>query len=203
MRVIFCPDIFHTQGAAMYAFHSYAAFVARAVLELGWNHQVVAQLPAASLPPFGFGYSADKLFTNRSLHALATAAGFTWRAHSEDCSFPQCDSRIGDRLYVHRGQVVGRNESLKLLAPFQRLGARPLQTFLDGIFLYLRQETLARHERGDGVALTAAGRTLRVVLCICGSRSIYLESTPSLILLITHSLYFMQLHTHTFIPTLP
>ena len=35
------------------------------------------------------------------------------------------------------------------------------------------------------------------------NRFLYPGTTPSLILLITHSLYFMQLHTHTFILTLP
>ena len=66
-RVIFCADIFHTQGASMYTFRSYLSIVVRAV-------KVLAPIPVSAVIPvgstrgaWGFGFDLGAGFSNESL----------------------------------------------------------------------------------------------------------------------------------------
>jgi hypothetical protein len=88
LGVVLCADIFHTQGASLYAFASFLAIAIRATRELGVPVEV--QLPeAAPAGPHGFGYGLDALYTAASLRSLASVGGFTWRRQAlpHICSF--------------------------------------------------------------------------------------------------------------------
>ena len=103
-RLLLCADLMHTQGTAMYVFLSYLAIALRLVQELPCT-DVAVQLPDPNTrPPFGFGMGIESLFTGSSLGQVAARAGFRWLSYDRlQCSWAYADTRIAERLHVHRG----------------------------------------------------------------------------------------------------
>ena len=149
-ELIICADLFHTLGAATYAFRSFVAIAARAASEL--DAVVTVQMPPPSNPPFGFGADFASVFTEQSLRAVADALKFTWQPWDwRACSFGVTDARIADRLLVHRGVSLNRSnlsaliEREALLPSIRKQRADQvvndtLAEYLQGIWSYLRGE---------------------------------------------------------------
>ena len=111
--VLFCADIFHTQGASIYAFRSYLSLLARAAKVLA-PIPVTAMIPEGSIADggHGFGFDLAAPFSADSLVRFAAAAGFVWQTSLQpsgsSCSYYDSDVRVGDALHLHRGLAVNR-----------------------------------------------------------------------------------------------
>ena len=163
--VLLCADLFHTQGAAMYAFRSLLALATRAARELS-PVQVLVQVPEPSTPPFGFGYRLDELFTSASLDELSHSAGFQWYESDEPhdtCSWTCCDSRIGHGLHIHRQEATAlwnisthQPRASELLPSFNPRPSRirdPLSRFVNDTLAYVRAEVAAARDRPLAISL--------------------------------------------------
>ena len=112
--VLFCADIFHTQGASIYAFRSYLSLLARAAKVLA-PIPVTAMIPEGSIADggHGFGFDLAAPFSADSLVRFAAAAGFVWQTSLQpsgsSCSYYDSDVRVGDALHLHRGLPVNRS----------------------------------------------------------------------------------------------
>ena len=138
--VLFCADIFHTQGASIYAFRSYLSLVARAAKVLA-PIPVIALIPEGSIADggHGFGFDLAAPFSAESIVKFAGAAGFVWQpsfgTSDSTCSYYDSDVRVGDALHLHRGQAV--NRSAVHSAPRMY---RDLSKYVEGILRYIRAE---------------------------------------------------------------
>ena len=138
--VLFCADIFHTQGASIYSFRSYLSLIARAAKVLA-PIPVTAMIPEGSIADggHGFGFDLAAPFSADSLVKFAEAAGFVWQTSLQpsdsSCSYYDSDVRVGDALHLHRGRALDKSITYGL-APFRR----DLPTYVQGIWRYLRAE---------------------------------------------------------------
>ena len=138
--VLFCADIFHTQGASIYGFRSYLSLIARAAKVLA-PIPVTAMIPEGSIADggHGFGFDLAAPFSAESLVNFAGEAGFVWQTSLQpsgsSCSYYDSDVRVGDALHLHRGLAVNRSITYGL-APFRR----DLSTYVQEIWRYLRAE---------------------------------------------------------------
>ena len=138
--VLFCADIFHTQGASIYGFRSYLSLIARAAKVLA-PIPVTAMIPEGSIADggHGFGFDLAAPFSAESLVNFAGEAGFVWQTSLQpsgsSCSYYDSDVRVGDALHLHRGLAVNRSITYGL-ASFRR----DLSTYVQEIWRYLRAE---------------------------------------------------------------
>jgi hypothetical protein len=151
--VLFCADIFHTQGASIYAFRSYLSLLARAAKVLA-PIPVTAMIPEGSIADggHGFGFDLAAPFSADSLIKFAAAAGFVWQTplqpSGSSCSYYDSDVRVGDALHLHRGLAVNRSITYGL----ERFRGH-LSTYVQGIWPYLRAEVDALSLWRPGVGL--------------------------------------------------
>ena len=163
--VLFCADIFHTQGASIYSFRSFLALVARAVRELPGARVLAVTPPGGPTRGLGYGFDLAAPFSNASLSELAFEAGFEWvqATQAGSCSFYAADVRVGDALHVHRAALLNATlaPSNSLFPPFS--AHRNLTRFVAGLWGYLRREVEARWHRH---ARPSGGGLLRVCLLL-------------------------------------
>jgi len=151
--VLFCADIFHTQGASIYAFRSYLSLLARAAKVLA-PIPVTAMIPEGSIADggHGFGFDLAAPFSADSLVKFAAAAGFVWQTSLQpsgsSCSYYDSDVRVGDALHLHRGLAVNRSITYGL----ERFRG-DLSTYVQGIWPYLRAEVDGLSSWRPGVGL--------------------------------------------------
>ena len=151
--VLFCADIFHTQGASIYAFRSYLSLLARAAKVLA-PIPVTAMIPEGSIADggHGFGFDLAAPFSADSLVKFAAAAGFVWQTSLQpsgsSCSYYDSDVRVGDALHLHRGLAVNKSITYGL----ERFRG-DLSTYVQRIWPYLRAEVDGLSSWRPGVGL--------------------------------------------------
>lgn len=129
MTITICSDIFHTSGAALYAFRSWLTFVVFLARHLEPNILVVKLSPKSRIGSFGFGATFQDIIEMKSLQDLGHREHFLFDTES-DCSYTNCTSRISDSLNLHNRNFIN---DLKFKGN--------LHTFINNISTYIKNES--------------------------------------------------------------